>query len=149
MRLPEFLYTPHATANLVPIYVGRNISLSAAAAGLNVQTNPVPAEYVFCLAHWAWRGVPGAAQVYLGGQLDIHDRATSPAVTMLAYKRPPRTPLAATEPWGETETPGVWLMPGHLLSLAIDFSAGANANEARLSYSGWLIPRGNVQFGGF
>jgi hypothetical protein len=149
MRFPTFLYQPERTATLVPIFVNRRHSLSSAAASLNIQTNQVPLQYVLALASLTFRAVPGAAQTFSAAQLDVHDLATAAAVGMLWYRRPVRA-LAAAEPWGfDDQNVATWLMPGHLLSLAADFSAGAAANEAVLSYTGWLIPRGNVQFGGF
>lgn len=148
MKFPFALYLPEPTATDVPIFVARNADAVAAAASLNIQTTPVPNQFVFALGHIAIRAVPGAGQTVSAAQLDIHDRATTPAVCMLFYDRP-NPALGAALPWGRDDDRWTWLMPGHLLSLAVDFSAGGVANEARLAYSGWLIPRGNIQFGGF
>lgn len=147
MKLPQGLWIPEQTATLAPIFVARNITTSSPAASLSIQTSQVPAQYLFAVGHTSVRAVPGAAQNVVAAQLDVHDRATTPAVVMLWYRE--AIGAIAARPFGWDDDRWTWIMPGHLLSLAIDFSAGAAANEARLAFSGWLIPRGNAQFGGF
>lgn len=149
MLVPDSLWLPSAKdaqAQLAAETVSQQLTISGLLAQINVQSNPIPADRVFILTWFAVRATPGGAQTVDQWELDIHPVASgASAAAMLRFERVG----GVNATYGQAFSCQVWVPPGAFLSLAVDFSAGAVLNEARLAWHGLLFPRGTIQVGGF
>lgn len=142
--LGEFLYALTAKDAQTQPVIQRRVFYSTAtvaAASFNL-FDTVPQDKALILQSVIVTGVGGGAQTVLDADIRIVDASATPQLILLVAKM---TGTAANRRELYVADLGLLVMPNERVASLLNFSAAAIANTYEFSYSGLLIPKGNLQ----
>jgi hypothetical protein len=125
--------------------VNRSIVVQALSTLVTVNGDVVPVGKLLMLRSLSWVSLPATGQILTQSTASVFDNFSA----AIDYNFMLRTSADGIL-WGASVcdahmwTGEIIVPPGRLLTASAQFNSGAALNTVRLSYSGILIPRGNV-----
>lgn len=149
MIIPEALWLPSEKdlkAQFSPDRVLRRSSQTAAAAVITDNILAVPTDHVAFVTNIVVQARAGGAQTCTFQRIAVVDQSGNTLSTIASRAEPNHMGAAAANEdlnWSGL----VVVMPGEIVLLEADFSAGVAANTLGGGLFGVLVPRGNWHFG--